>query len=248
VSQHPPPPLFHTDIFASPYPPSDPSSESSDISDDSPEASSSARSPRKHAGPRASSATRASSRSSLANGISSLTSSPATTGDSGFTSALAGRARRSIEGLREKFLNGVSETRDEIEDVVEDVEETTNTMARKIKTQYRKVIKDVNKQFKSAQSAASDSSNITKTLIAIEALILLFSVTPTRTLSFSGNQHLSASKLVQSHGRDVVAGSIPKWGITILDPMALISFNYWQSILLWGFWTVVIPMFFAREY
>lgn len=166
---------------------------------------------------------------------------------SGFSSALAGRARRSIEGLREAFVNGAGEARDEVEDLSQEVSQAGASLTHKLKVRYNFLARKVRRQFKQAQGFASDSENITKSLIIIEALTFLIGLTPTTLLSSNGTQHLSATKFVKTGGSSATRGLIPHWALTLPDVRALASVAYWQPVLLWGIWTLAIPMFFARE-
>lgn len=150
------------------------------------------------------------------------------------------RAQRATEDL--SLSNTIEGVQAEGQHAIDEASRAAQTVVRRSRSISKATEKKAVRALHSTREFFSDSNNLIRILLVVEAFILIANIYPTRSYSFGESK---AEHLIKHASLDGI--NTPRWSLTLPDPSGFFKINkFWQPIILWTAWTVGIPSLAAH--
>ncbi|EPQ30790.1 uncharacterized protein PFL1_01691 [Pseudozyma flocculosa PF-1] len=211
----------------------------SDDTSDSPDHAGIAKTPRKHSQRPSTSSLLATPSSTPAS--ASAAAAAADLGASVHSSGI--KAKKSLERLVESVSGTAQSAAGELtaNPHVQEARQEATAAVEKVQKRAKKTYRDAKKRayhvFVDVRTWLSDSRHLVVVLLALEAIALVLSALPT-TFVEVGSRGPTIPIIHPNRG---INGYLPHYALTVPNPRGLISLAFWQPVVLWTLYGVLIP-------
>lgn len=152
------------------------------------------------------------------------------------------QTRKSLDNIANVFKSSTSAIRSDVDDVAAEADQARHTAVRSTRAFNHAIETKLKRKFDQARAYASDSGNLVRILISIEAFFLVLSVLPTHYIRLGQPKTESFLR----HGLKGGDSVVRHWIIAVPDAQGLITMAFWRPLLLWTLWAVALPSLAAH--